>query len=173
MSQRAQVYNTTFLVFTPKTCWFNRIKCLCVFNYAWIHSRACPHRFVFSKQLSGSLSLTAAGVYQAGFAFCFSRLDSWRRASAVSNPYLSSKKCCFVSRMREALLSRISRSCYCNSFSLFNSANSQDKTATLMIVALHFALSVALVLPHTGLTASIPTPDTVDFAMKTGSGYHA
>ena len=51
--------------------------------------------------------------------------------------------------------------------------NSQDKTAVLMMVVLQFALFVALVHPLAGLEASIPTPATVDFAMKTGRGSHA
>lgn len=148
--------------------WLNRIIRVCAYTimrafvstWARLHSASRSETLSHSCScLSGSLSIL---LLPPGF------LKKSQCCLTISEP----RKCCFVWRMGETLLSGISRSRYCNSFSVLCCSNSQDKTALLMTVALHFALCVALVLPS-GLRASIPTPATVDFAMKTGHGYHA
>lgn len=47
---------------------------------------------------------------------------------------------CFVSRMRETLLSGIFRSCYCNFVFPLCYSNSQDTAVLLTLAVLHFAL---------------------------------
>lgn len=150
------------------TWWLNRIicVCVCVHNYARI-----VHMSAFSKPLWDSSSQLLVFIRQPLHSVSPGRI--LEEKPAVLSNHIWARKRRFVWRMRETLLSGVSRSCYCNSFSLLCCSNSQDETAVLMMVVLHFALFMALVLPCAGLRAAIPTPAAVDFAMETGHGYHA
>lgn len=154
------------------TQWLNRM--IHVHTLLFVHSCLRLSHLCTCLHSVSSPSLTAACAYQAA-SLC-SVSPAW---ILEEKPVLSNRSCscglrqCFVSRMRETLLSGISRSCYCNSVFPLCCSNSQDKTALLMVVVLHFALFMAFVLPCAGLRASIPTPAIADFAVETGHYYHA